>query len=45
MNPSNYSLPASVLQDMIDDDYKKEHHQYETLYTNTLKGESNADIS
>lgn len=43
MNPSTYSLSASVLQEMIDADYQKNYHRFETIYDTHVKGISPAD--
>ncbi len=45
MNPAQYSLSAEVLQEMLDQDYRKKFHQFETLYDRKLKGLSNSDMS
>ena len=46
MNPANYRLSKEVLQDMLDDDYNKRFHKFETVYDRNVKqGLSPADQS
>ena len=45
MNPSNYRLSKEVLQAMLDDDYQKKVHQFETVYDNQVKGLSPSDMA
>jgi hypothetical protein len=45
MNPANYKLSKEILQQMLDDDYKKRFHQFETIYDKDIKGKSPADMS
>ena len=32
MNPANFKLSKEILQEMLDEDYKKKFHQFETIY-------------
>ena len=43
MNPANYRLSKEVLQEMIDEDYKKRFHKFQTVYDTQVKGVSPAD--
>ncbi len=45
MNPANYRLSKEVLQEMLDEDYKKKFHQFQTIYDKDVKGLSPADLS
>ena len=45
MNPANYRLSKEVLQEMLDDEYNKKFHQFETIYDRQTKGLSPADLS
>ena len=45
MNPANYKLSKEILQEMLEDDYNKRYHQFETIYDRQVKGESPADLS
>ena len=45
MNPASYRLSKEVLQEMLDDDYNRRFHQFETIYDRQVKGESPADLS
>lgn len=45
MNPANYRLSKEVLQEMLDEEYKKKFHQFETIYDTQVKGSSPADAS
>ena len=45
MNPANYRLSKEVLQEMLDDEYNKKFHQFETIYDRQTKGLSPADQS
>lgn len=45
MNPANYRLSKEVLQEMLDEDYNKRFHQFETIYDRQVKGDSPADLS
>ena len=45
MNPANYRLSKEVLQEMLDADYKKQFHKFETVYDTQVKGQSPADVS
>ena len=38
-------LSAKVLQDMIDDDWRKENNQYATMYNTEMPGKSPNDVS
>ena len=45
MNPANYKLSREVLQEMLDTEYNKKFHQFETIYDREVKGMSPADAS
>ena len=45
MNPANYKLSKEVLQEMLDDEYDKKFHKFETIYDKEVKGQSPADLS
>ena len=45
MNPANYRLSKEVLQEMIDDDYRKKFHKFESAYDINIHGVSPADES
>lgn len=45
MNPSSYRLSKEVLQDMLDDDYKKKFHKYDSMFGDEVQGPSPADVS
>ena len=45
MNPANYKLSKEVLQEMLDDEYKKKFHRFSTIYDKETKGLSPADES
>ena len=45
MNPANYKLSSEVLQEMLEDDYNKKFHQFETMYDKQVQGQSPADMS
>ena len=45
MNPATYKLSKEVLQEMLDDDYNKKFHQFETMYDRQVQGQSPADLS
>jgi hypothetical protein len=45
MNPANYRLSKEVLQEMLEEDYNKKFHQFETIYDRQVKGQSPADVS
>ena len=45
MNPASYRLSKEVLQEMLDEDYNKRFHQFETIYDRQVQGQSPADLS
>lgn len=45
MNPANYKLSKEILQEMLEDDYNKRFHQFETIYDKQVQGLSPADLS
>jgi hypothetical protein len=45
MNPANYKLSREVLQEMLDGEYNKNFHKFETIYDREVQGKSPADIS
>ena len=45
MNPANYKLSKEVLQEMLDEDYNKKFHKFETIYDRQVQGDSPADLS
>ena len=45
MNPASYKLSKEVLQEMLEDDYHKKFHKFETIYDRQVKGLSPADQS
>ena len=45
MNPATYKLSKEVLQEMLDDEYNKKFHQFETVYDRQVQGLSPADLS
>lgn len=45
MNPASYKLSKEVLQEMLEADYNKKFHQFETIYDRQVKGLSPADVS
>ena len=45
MNPASYKLSKEVLQDMLEADYNKKFHKFETIYDRQVQGQSPADIS
>ena len=45
MNPANYKLSKEVLQDMLEEDYNKNFHKFETIYDRQVQGLSPADLS
>ena len=45
MNPASYRLSKEVLQEMLDEEYNKQFHQFETIYDRHVKGQSPADLS
>jgi hypothetical protein len=45
MNPANYRLSKEVLQEMLEEDYNKRFHQFETIYDRQVQGQSPADLS
>ena len=45
MNPANYKLSREVLQEMLDADYNKNFHKFETIYDRDVQGKSPADVS
>ena len=45
MNPANYKLSHEVLQEMLDGEYNKNFHKFETIYDREVQGKSPADIS
>jgi hypothetical protein len=45
MNPANYRLSKEVLQEMIEEDYNKQFHQFESFYDKQVQGLSPADLA
>ena len=45
MNPANYKLSREVLQEMLDGEYNKNFHKFETIYDREVQGKSPADVS
>ena len=43
MNPSNYRLSKEVLQEMLDQEYRKRTHKFETVYDKNLNAMSPSD--
>ena len=45
MNPASYRLSKEVLQEMLEDEYNKKFHKFETVYDRQVTGMSPADLS
>jgi hypothetical protein len=45
MNPASYKLSKEVLQEMLEDEYNKKFHKFETIYDRQVQGQSPADLS
>ena len=45
MNPASYKLSKEVLQEMLEDEYNKKFHKFETIYDRQVTGQSPADLS
>ena len=44
MNPANYRLSKEIIQEMIDEENRKENHPYESLHDRFEKGQSYYDL-
>ena len=45
MNPASYKLSKEVLQEMLEEEYNKKFHKFETIYDREVQGRSPADLS
>ena len=45
MNPANYRLSKEILQEMLDEDFNKKYHRFQTHFDKFNPGLSSNDLS